>query len=88
MKNEEMKKETIYALKDNCGRLQGRFQKVVRNLHFTRPHTTMTTMGVPSIAAFEVEVVEPDSKYERMQALKNLDDRLRAGVEKWQNYLP
>jgi hypothetical protein len=40
-------------------------------------------MGVPSIAAFEVEVVEIDSKYERRRALKNLDNRLRAGVQKW-----
>jgi hypothetical protein len=46
-------------------RVTRRFQRVVCNLHFITPHTTMTTMGVPSIAAFEVEVVEIDSKYER-----------------------
>jgi hypothetical protein len=35
------------------------------NLHFTRPHTIMTTMGISSIIAFEVEVVELDLEYER-----------------------
>jgi hypothetical protein len=68
----------IYAPRGNCGGLQGGFQKVARNLHFTRPHTIMTTMGIPSIATFEVEVVEP--KYERKQALKNLNNCLRARV--------
>ncbi len=48
----------------------------------------MTTMGVPSIAAFEVEVVEPNSEYERRQALKNLNDCLEVRIQKWQNYLP
>jgi hypothetical protein len=28
-------------------------------------HTIMTTMGIPSIVAFEVEVVEPNLEYER-----------------------
>jgi hypothetical protein len=87
-RNEEMEEEKVYAPKGNCGRLQGGFQKVGRNLHFTRPHITMTTMGVPSVVAFEVEVVEPNSKYERRQALKNLDDCLEVGIQKWQNYLP
>lgn len=86
--NEKMEEETIYAPRDNCGGLQGGFQRVICNLHFTRPHITMTTMGVPSTVAFEVEVVEIDSKYERRQALKNLDNHLRVRVQKWQNYLP
>jgi hypothetical protein len=30
-----------------------------------KPHTTVTTMEVPSIVAFEVEVVKPNLQYER-----------------------
>jgi hypothetical protein len=38
-------------------------------------------MGVPSVAAFETEVIELELEYERKQAMKrleNLDDHLRA----------
>jgi hypothetical protein len=49
------------------------YQKVAWNLHFTKPHTTMTTMGIPSIVAFEVEVVKPNLEYERRQALRRLE---------------
>jgi hypothetical protein len=44
------------------------------------------SVRVPSIVAFEVEATEP--KYEKKQALKNLHDHLKVGVQKWQNYLP
>lgn len=57
-----MEGETIYALGGSCGGLQGGFQRVAHNLHFMRPHTTMTTMGIPFIVAFEVEVVESNFK--------------------------
>lgn len=33
----------------------------------------VTTMGVPSIATFEVEVVESDSKFERRQAMRRFE---------------
>jgi hypothetical protein len=68
-----MEGETTYALKGSHGGLQGRFQRVAHNLHFTRQHTTMTTMGIPSIVAFEVEVVELNFKYEKGQALRRLE---------------
>lgn len=57
------------------------FQRATRNLHFTKPPIAMTTMGVPSVAAFETEVIELELEYERKQAMKrleNLDDHLRA----------
>jgi hypothetical protein len=38
-----------------------------------KPHIMVTTMGVPSVTSFEVEVVEPNSKYERKQALRRLE---------------
>jgi hypothetical protein len=52
-----MEKETLYALGGSRGGLQGGFQRVAHNLHFMRPHTMMITMGIPSIVAFEVEMV-------------------------------
>jgi len=57
----------------NCGRLQGRSLKAIHNLHFMKLATTMTTMGIPSIAAFEVKVVNPKLKYERRQAIRKLE---------------
>ncbi len=45
-----------------------------QNLHFTRPHTMVTTMEVPFVAAFKVEVVKPNSKYERRHAFKKLEN--------------
>jgi len=33
----------------------------------------MTTMGVPLVTAFEVEVVKRNSKYEKRQALKRFE---------------
>jgi hypothetical protein len=56
-----------------------------------KPHIMMIAMGVPSIVSFEVEVVELNLEYERKQAsrgLKNLDDCLGVGIQKWRNYLP
>jgi hypothetical protein len=54
-----------------------------QNLHFMKPHTTVTTMEVPSIAAFEVEVVKPDSKYERRHvATLALGSQPRQGLAK------
>ncbi len=38
-----------------------------------KPHTTLTTMEVPSVVAFEVEVVKPYSEYERRQAFEKLE---------------
>ncbi len=67
-----MEEETIYAPKDSCGRLQEGYQKLAQNLHFMKPHITMTIMGIPSIIVFEVEVVEPILEYERRQALRKL----------------
>lgn len=48
------------------------FQKATRNLHFTRPATMVITMGFPFVVAFEVEVVEQDSKYEKILLLRDL----------------
>jgi hypothetical protein len=33
----------------------------------------MTTMGVPLVATFEVEVIDPKSKYKRRQAIRKLE---------------
>jgi hypothetical protein len=57
-----MEGRTLYALGGSHGGLQGGFQRVAHNLHFMRPHMTMTTMGIPSIVAFELEVVESNFK--------------------------
>jgi hypothetical protein len=57
-----MEGETLYALGGSRGGLQGGFQRVAHNLHFMRPHMMMTIMGIPSIVAFEVEVVELNFK--------------------------
>jgi hypothetical protein len=56
---------------------------LAHNLHFTRSPTTVTTMGVPSIVTFEMEAIELNFTYERIQAmggLKNLDNCLKAKV--------
>jgi hypothetical protein len=55
------------------GRLQGKSLKAVHNLHFTRLAMTMTTMGVPLVTTFEVEVIDPKSKYKRRQAIRKLE---------------
>jgi hypothetical protein len=55
--DEHMEKETINAQGGRCGGLQGGFQRVAHNLHFAISTIMVTTMGVPSIATFEVEVV-------------------------------
>jgi hypothetical protein len=60
-----MEEEMINSQGGSCGGLQDGFQRVACNLHFMRFVTMVTTMGVPSIAAFEVEVVEPNLEYER-----------------------
>ncbi len=39
--------------------------EITCNLHFMRPHTIVTTMGIPLVVAFEVETIELDSEYER-----------------------
>jgi hypothetical protein len=49
--------EMIIAQGGRCGGLQGGFQRVAHNLHFAISTTMVTTMGVLSIVAFEVEVV-------------------------------
>jgi hypothetical protein len=63
----------IYAPRSSRGGLQGSFKRAAHNLHFLRPHTMMTTMGVPLVTAFEVEAVKRNSKYEKRQALKRFE---------------
>jgi hypothetical protein len=45
----------------SCGGLEGGFQRVAHNLHFMKPPTIVTTVGIASIVAFKVEAVEPNS---------------------------
>jgi hypothetical protein len=60
-----MKEETIYTPRGSRGGLQERYQRATQNLHFMGPHIIVITMGVPFVIAFEVEVVEPYSEYEK-----------------------
>ncbi len=60
--NEKTEEEIIYALGCRCGGLQEWFQKVAQNLHFMKPHTIVTTMGVPYAIAFEVEAIKTKFK--------------------------
>lgn len=62
-----------HAQVGSCGGLQGEFQRSSHNLHFTRSPTTVTTMGIPSIATFKVEAIELDSKYEKRQAMRRFE---------------
>jgi hypothetical protein len=71
--DEEIEEDKVYAPRNSYGGVQEGYQRVARNLDFTRPHTTMTTMGIPFVAAFEVEVVEPNLEYKRRQTLKRLE---------------
>jgi hypothetical protein len=68
--NEDTKENTIHAQGGSCGGLQGEFQRSIHNLHFTRSPTMVITMGVTSMATFEMEVIELDFKYERRQAMR------------------
>jgi hypothetical protein len=68
-----MEEETEYAQGGSRGGLQKGYQRPAQNIHFMTPHTMMTAMGVPSIVAFKVEAIEPNSKYERRQALRRLE---------------
>ncbi len=63
--DENTKEETVYAPRGSHGGLQSRFHRAARNLHFMKPTTMVITMGFPFVVAFEVEVVEQDSKYEK-----------------------
>jgi hypothetical protein len=45
--------------------VEGYKENSICNLHFTRPHTIVITMGIPLVVAFEVEAIKPYSKYER-----------------------
>jgi hypothetical protein len=58
--DEEVEEEKVYAPRGSHGGVQEGYQRVARNLHFTRPHTIMTTMGISFVTTFEVEVVEPN----------------------------
>jgi hypothetical protein len=49
----------MYTSRGSYGALQKRYQSAAQNLHFTGPHITMITMGIPFVVVFEVEVVEP-----------------------------
>jgi hypothetical protein len=44
--------------KGSHGGVQEGYKKVAQNLHFTKPHITMITMGIPFVVAFEVESIE------------------------------
>ncbi len=60
--NEKTEEEIIYALRCSCGGLQEGYQRVAQNLHLMKPHTIVTTMGVPSVIAFEVEAIKTKFK--------------------------
>jgi hypothetical protein len=49
----------MYTSRGSRGALQKRYQSATQNLHFTGPHITVITMGIPFVVAFEVEAVEP-----------------------------